>query len=434
MQTGPTVQDRATRGGNAWGAGLVAAALLFGAALLGLNVLRDVAAAQAWVTHTMEVQLQAERLRTDLRGLGRSVLDSLVSRPAEPASVSTWRQRLADDMNGLSSLVKDNPEQSARAARLHSDVAAHLDRVERLRPGDAVGLALRRQRAAEIEQSIADFQAVEASLLQQRRRVLERDLRLHTAAVLALGVVSLALIAVAAALAVRLLRSKAQAEAAVERARALASAHQRVQFLARQLLQVEESERRMLAHELHDDLAQRLAALKLNLQLARQADGESDGTLGIAIDIADQCIAQVRQRAVTLRPQQLDELGLASALAAHVQEQARLTGVQGHVEVELEGWKRTPEWEGHVFRIVQEAVRNALHHGRPRSVRVALRSRAGACDLTVEDDGCGVTGQPKAGLGLLHMRERAEMLGGSFELSSRAEGGTRVACHWETER
>jgi signal transduction histidine kinase/CHASE3 domain sensor protein len=214
-------------------------------------------------------------------------------------------------------------------------------------------------------------------------------------------------------------------------------ARERLTALTRQLLEVEESERRALARELHDDFGQRLAALKLNLQMAQRAPRDSTSWLGDAVQIVDGCIVAVRERAFSLRPMQLDELGLAAALSSHVEQEGARAGVAVTSRVQLGDWTPPDAWASYVFRIVQEALRNALQHGHPRSVAVALELTDGQLVLRVRDDGVGMdildVSQGMGGMGLLNMRERTELFGGSFEIVAVAPHGTEIVCLWPLE-
>lgn len=213
----------------------------------------------------------------------------------------------------------------------------------------------------------------------------------------------------------------------------LETARLRQLALARRLLRAEEDERQALARELHDDLAQRLAALKINLQMAERSAGDAALRARIAEDslaLVDGCIAQVRERATTLRPAQLDELGLAAALHGHLQAEGRRHGVAVKLTLALPEAALDRDWCSHVFRIVQEALRNAFNHGRPAAVAVDLRDDGQALVLTVDDDGRGLPEPLTPGLGTAHMRERTELMGGRFALGPAPGGGTRLRCLW----
>ena len=216
-------------------------------------------------------------------------------------------------------------------------------------------------------------------------------------------------------------------------------ARERLAQLTRQLMEATENERRSLARELHDDLGQQMAALKMNLQLLQPSvaalPAQAD-MLAESVQIVEAVIGQLRQRAASLRPPQLDELGLAAALRDHAQQQALRAGVTVQVQVKLPEQGLRDEWCSHVFRIVQEALRNAIEHGRPQQVQISLQATDGGYGLSVCDDGQGgdqagpARTLPQRGMGLLNMRERTELLGGSFWFELGAAGGAQLRCHW----
>jgi len=244
-------------------------------------------------------------------------------------------------------------------------------------------------------------------------------------------------------------------QALTQRNHELSAAHARLSDVSRRLLSVAEDERRALARELHDDLAQQLTVLKLNLQLLRRAGPGSPAphALDDCVRLAESSIGRVRAWAFALRPSELDELGLAAALHAHAAGEMLRSGSTVRLHVDAPLARARDEWACAVYRIVQEALRNALAHGQAQQVDIELRCLplAGECVLSVRDDGVGLrpampgddhAAAPAAcaaaaagqGLGLISMRERAELLGGRFEIGPASEGdcgrGTLVRCHW----
>ena len=206
---------------------------------------------------------------------------------------------------------------------------------------------------------------------------------------------------------------------------------QRLQALSRRLLSVQEEERRMLARELHDDFGQQLAAFKLNLGLlSRGMRNETEQRcIADCLDITNHLLERLRDIARDLRPSVLDDLGLAAALHWYARRQAERSGC------EITVWDRfpplSPEIETAVFRIVQEAVNNAIRHGGARHITVTAEVDGQHLALAIQDDGSGfdpkvASSRPDAGLGLNSMRERAELLDGRFALTSRAGIGTRI--------
>ena len=208
----------------------------------------------------------------------------------------------------------------------------------------------------------------------------------------------------------------------------------RMETLSRQLLSVQEEERRALSRELHDHIGQQLAGLKLNLEGLGAARGElaAEPRFVDSLEILDQTLHQISDTSLDLRPWMLDDLGLCAALSSYARRQQARSGCAIAVDASVD--RRLPEHvETAAFRIVQEAVSNAIRHGRATQVRVALALDAEGLYLTVEDDGAGfdlgATLAPDhrpRGLGLLSMRERAELLGGDFHLTAAVGAGTSI--------
>lgn len=210
----------------------------------------------------------------------------------------------------------------------------------------------------------------------------------------------------------------------------LAENAERLQHLSRRLLSVQEEERRALARELHDDFGQQLGALKLNLAMLERdlPDSAHRSRLADCIQIVDYARNHIQNIARRLRPAILDDLGLAAALHWYARGQAERAGCMIDVQDRLP--PLLPELETAVFRIVQEAVNNAIRHGEARRIAVAVAVADGELSLAIQDDGAGfdpdAAAEGESGLGLIGMRERAELLGGWFGLASRPGAGTRI--------
>ncbi len=207
----------------------------------------------------------------------------------------------------------------------------------------------------------------------------------------------------------------------------------RLLTLSRKLLSVQEDERRAVARELHDHIGQQLAALKINLERLRSAHAvlRRDARIADCLELTDQTIKQIGDTSLDLRPSILDDLGLTPAPQWYARRQQSRAGCEIDVRSDVE--QRLP---GHVetaaFRIVQEAVNNAIRHGHASHVRVEVTRDATHLTLTIRDDGSGFdpdalpTADPGS-LGLLSMRERAELLGGEFRLHGAVGDGVAIA-------
>lgn len=205
---------------------------------------------------------------------------------------------------------------------------------------------------------------------------------------------------------------------------------QELHALAGHLIEVQENERRRLSRELHDDIGQAISAIKMS---ATSLDGEDDAGRREIVDeivgISDQTIAKLRDISILLRPPQLDALGLVAALRWQCERLFR--GGQPTLELDLVPLpeRPAPAVELACFRIAQEALTNVLRHAGATQVTVMLAPREDALLLSVIDDGRGFDPEQSSGLGLITMRERAQQIGGTFDIETVAGAGTCVrAC------
>jgi PAS domain S-box-containing protein len=202
-------------------------------------------------------------------------------------------------------------------------------------------------------------------------------------------------------------------------------AHQ-LEILSRRLLDAQEEERRRIARELHDQAGQALTALKITLQMPATATRRAE-----SLALADEVLAQVRALSFDLRPSLLDDLGLAAALRAHAERLCKRTKLA--LRLELADFETRPagEIETACFRIAQEALTNVVRHAGAATVTIALQREGDAILLAVRDDGRGFdpARATDASIGLLGMRERAELAGGRLEIESAPGRGTAV-CAW----
>lgn len=188
----------------------------------------------------------------------------------------------------------------------------------------------------------------------------------------------------------------------------------------------QESERTLVARELHDEVGQSLTALKLLIARARRDDGRRAGdALEEAQRLTDETIKTVREIARRLRPEALDELGLRNALAALARRNSLHAGIPIDTTFEREISELDRDSELAVYRVAQESLTNVLRHARASAVRMELARADGRVELVVRDDGVGVRGAP-AGNGIKGMKERALGLGGRLEVRDGHVGGTEV--------
>jgi signal transduction histidine kinase len=226
-----------------------------------------------------------------------------------------------------------------------------------------------------------------------------------------------------------------QAAAAIQNARLFEQVHsgrERLQTLSRRLVEVQESERRHIARELHDEIGQSLTGLLLTLDMTRRLPADKVmGNLDEAQDMANALIAQVRELSLDLRPAMLDDLGLLPAMLWHVERYTAQTGVQVTFKhIGLEGRRLAPQVETAAYRIMQEGLTNVARHADVSQATVRVWANPETLNIQIEDQGAGFEPQLAlaAGLssGLSGMQERAVLLGGHLRIESTPGAGTRL--------
>lgn len=218
-----------------------------------------------------------------------------------------------------------------------------------------------------------------------------------------------------------------------EKTAALARKEALSQYLLRRVIDATEDERKRVARELHDHTGQTLTSLIAGLGALRENPdaAHADDLLGLAV----QTLEEVHDLSVDLRPSALDDLGLVVALEKHCQSFAVRCGVR--VECETvgiqEGTRFPSEMEVALYRIVQEALTNAVRHGRARFIQILLQHKDTALLVVIEDDGCGFDAvdwrsQCERGnhLGLLGIEERVTLLGGALRVESQVGSSTSL--------
>ncbi|MDB6141899.1 MAG: domain S-box [Pseudomonas sp.] len=213
----------------------------------------------------------------------------------------------------------------------------------------------------------------------------------------------------------------------------LETANDRLKRLSSQIIEVQESERRHLARELHDDVGQLLTFIKISASgIQRHLDGEIEQRQAILVRIAEEALNKVRDLSRMLRPAQLDGLGLAAAMNWQMDYYSPTSPDDVVCDLNCEELQPRPEScvEITLFRIFQEALSNALKHAKARLITISLNRCGRNVCLTIGDDGCGFDYNGALmlgrGMGLLSMAERAKLLGGDFILNSTPGQGTEI--------
>lgn len=227
-----------------------------------------------------------------------------------------------------------------------------------------------------------------------------------------------------------------QLEARVaQRAAALTLEIENREKLQRELLDVSEREQRRFGQDLHDGLCQHLAGTAL----AGQVLGEKLGARSLAeakdarkvVELIEEGIKLSHQLAKGLHPVDMDAAGLMQALQEFAANTAELHKVSCRFECDMPVLIHDPGTAGHMFRIAQEAVRNAIKHARARTIVIRLDTLDEGLLLCIEDDGVGIAGgvaAARGGMGLRIMAHRSRMIGAEFEIRPGETAGTVVSC------
>jgi signal transduction histidine kinase len=191
--------------------------------------------------------------------------------------------------------------------------------------------------------------------------------------------------------------------------------------LARQLISIQENTFRYIARELHDEFGQILTAVGAMLQRGSRAD------LQEVREIVQTTLDKVRTLSRALHPVILEEAGLEAALNAHLPLFEKQMGIEIRYQAEGEGTALDRNVAIHLYRVLQEALNNVARHSRSKHAAVRLRYAPDSVVLEIEDDGVGFGKlQPAHGMGLVSMRERAELVNGRLELLEGNGGGALV--------
>jgi signal transduction histidine kinase len=246
-----------------------------------------------------------------------------------------------------------------------------------------------------------------------------------------------------------LLKLNAELEQRVmERTAELISVNEQLKALSRRLVEAEESERKRLAREIHDDISQSLTALMMQLGSARSMLPKSARAARSLLEeteaLTQSTLERTRLMIAGLRPSILDELGLIPALRRLADELHESTGAIVTLKADRLPRRLPPQLEIALFRIVQEALTNIRKHAQASEVSIELMKEAGRVALSVQDNGIGIGNQkaeiregdnavlaggweiPAGHFGLIGIQERVKSLGGNFQVTSAPNRGTTI--------
>lgn len=222
---------------------------------------------------------------------------------------------------------------------------------------------------------------------------------------------------------------------------ALRESEYRLRCLSARLMTTQEEERKRISREIHDILGSSLSAIKFgieNILFQFQTGTLSAESIRAPLSISQQAIEEVRRIMTDLRPSLLDDLGILATMSWFCRQFQSIhphITIERHTRVEEEEIPETIKIV--IFRVIQEAMNNIAKHSNARKVRLSLENVEKAMVLMIDDDGIGFgpsstnrKGEQNGGLGLSSMKERAEISGGVFSITSRAGQGTVVKVAW----
>lgn len=211
----------------------------------------------------------------------------------------------------------------------------------------------------------------------------------------------------------------------------VAGAREELKRLSTELVSAQESERRRISRELHDEVGQVLSAIMLGLGNLRSALRENNSVeafsqLQLVQDMTERNASVVRNISLLLRPTMLDDLGLIPALKWLAREVSRTSSMNVDVAADSLVDDLPEEHRTCVFRVVQEALRNAARHSGALEARISVHEENGLLRLLIEDNGKGFAPSLETGLGILGMQERVVSLSGAMKVNSSPGKGTTI--------
>jgi signal transduction histidine kinase len=424
---------------------LILAALLFvAAAILGFLMVARMRSSADWVLHTYEV-------RSEIRSL-RSLSSDLISELSTAAALddATFLKNIPADLteqsnvfSRLQSLTADNPAQQFRLRELSSLLDANR---QQLLPCSgnlacvAAGDASRREflhalydRQNKMLAIVNSLEAAEQNLLQARLSAWSQRFRLMVVALVASVLSAIFLVIFNFRLLLKEIDRRGRSEQLnrehIDSYRALSG----------RILELQDTERRKIARDLHDSVGQYLAGVKFQLnQIERQSDGNGSAAKALFTEteeLLDRCLSEIRTISHLLHPPLLDELGLYSAARWYVEGFSERSGLKVDLIVDDFVDRLHKDVEIALFRVLQEALTNVHRHSGAKSVKIDLSCKNNIAVLIVTDDGRGIQEETLrryqeghgGGIGLAGMRERLAELRGTLTVQSSSSGTTLCA-------
>lgn len=218
----------------------------------------------------------------------------------------------------------------------------------------------------------------------------------------------------------------------------LAVERQRIQSLGAEVVYAQDAERARVARELHDSIAQTLAAVRLQLSATgANADAELRNQIVAASTLVGAALEEVKNVSYSLHPRVAEDLGLETALGALAKQVKERSGIHVYFRFTVDGPSVPKKVSATLFRVAQEALRNIEMHSRAKYATVEVVAKEGLVRIEVADDGCGfdparvASGAQKTGLSTV--KDRISLAGGRMKIDSILNGGTRVVAEITTQ-
>jgi signal transduction histidine kinase len=210
----------------------------------------------------------------------------------------------------------------------------------------------------------------------------------------------------------------------------LAQSQREMQQLSARLVDVQEDERRTISRELHDEVGQALGALLVDVGRLSTELSDNRPEVRTQLDniksIAERTFDEVRNIALLLRPSMLDDLGLVAALEWQGREVSRRSDIEVEVQSDTVSDNLPDEYRICIYRLVQEALSNAVRHSGAKNAKVTVQQSAKSIRVQVTDDGRGFNPRYTRGLGILGMEERVKRLGGTLNVDCGVDHGVTL--------
>ena len=397
---------------------------------------RGIVARRDSVIHTYQVQSTLGDLQLELMRARADETTLLLIRNRNQIPRSQRQAQLArQSVNALRQLTRDNPGQQARINQLLPQLNQHLDLIETQPqiPETQPRLSLHeesrqdqiRDGEQQINRVIESMQDEEHALLTDRLAAWDYLFKRNVL------LLALAFAVVTVMLAYNFWRLITEVGRTKDREKRVQANADSYRLMSARILELQDSERRRIARELHDSVGQFLAGLKINLsQLENGSRVDSAKLVKETIELTDCTIQEVRTISHLLHPPLLEELGFLSAARWYVDEYGKRSQVRVALQI-AEPIERLPrDVEIALFRVLQETLTNVYRHSGAQTVDVQIKCNDGHVCLTVADDGKGIPQEVLSrfyqgaapGIGLAGMRERLAEFGGQMNVHSSSAG------------